>query len=436
VTRRRAIWIVTAAAIVGSIVWVLWPSSEQPYLDMVASLRAAGEPVDFEGLIAQDVPAEGDDGGTDLVEGWKWVDDHVDSRRWDQVVGSWNINCAKDWPETSTREQIAELAAFLGEIEPYLVHVRAAARKARIRFRQGVRDEFGFPKTGAIRRLQQSCWALIAVAVASPDEAMRIEALGDAAAIAARTECVMWFDHVTASTYHVAVARETGRQVESGRLDPAAARARLDPLLRERWLDRAPAALRSHRAFVIQCYRTVLDGTCPYAGPTLWQRLQRLATTGKFPGPYDGPFNPGHAKEIVAYCDALSEALHVPHGRYRDYRSSLESSTWPESELEGPDTFARAAEMLTRADAAAALARVALAAAEFRATRGDYPASLDDLKPMFADGVPLDPFTDAPFVFGHSEGEIRIRSAGGPPEKPEAFDAKLRDDGLFWTLKR
>ena len=91
---------------------------------------------------------------------------------------------------------------------------------------------------------------------------------------------------------------------------------------------------------------------------------------------------------------------------------------------------------LARTDGATRLARIALAAAEHRATHGDFPASLDELKPMFPDGVPLDPYTDAPFVYEKTAAGVRIASAGRLPEDAPLDDATLRERCLVWELKR
>jgi hypothetical protein len=98
--------------------------------------------------------------------------------------------------------------------------------------------------------------------------------------------------------------------------------------------------------------------------------------------------------------------------------------------------FPKIAEMLARADAVTRLARIALAAAEHRATHGDFPASLTDLKWAFPDGVPLDPFTDAPFVYARTATGVRVSSAGRLAEEAPLDDATLRTRCLVWELKR
>jgi hypothetical protein len=146
------------------------------------------------------------------------------------------------------------------------------------------------------------------------------------------------------------------------------------------------------------------------------------------------------ARETVAYCNALTAAMRVPVGPYPEYRRAIRAAAAPQrppdAELKVGILGGRMLEMLCRTDAASRLARVALAVAEVRAKTGDFPASLDELKPMLADGVPLDPYTDAPFVYGKTATGVRIASAGRLAEDPPLADSELRERCLVWELKR
>jgi len=82
------------------------------------------------------------------------------------------------------------------------------------------------------------------------------------------------------------------------------------------------------------------------------------------------------------------------------------------------------------------LTRIGIRTAEACVVHADFPASLDDLKPMFPDGVPLDPFTDAPFVYEKTATDVRIASVGRLPEDKPLDDATLRKRCLVWELKR
>jgi hypothetical protein len=90
----------------------------------------------------------------------------------------------------------------------------------------------------------------------------------------------------------------------------------------------------------------------------------------------------------------------------------------------------------TRTEARVRLARIALAVASLRARTGALPKSLDDLAPDFPQGVPMDPFTDAPFVFTRTDVEIRIASAGRIAGDNPIDDKDLVRDSLLWEWKR
>jgi hypothetical protein len=55
---------------------------------------------------------------------------------------------------------------------------------------------------------------------------------------------------------------------------------------------------------------------------------------------------------------------------------------------------------------------------------------------MFADGVPLDPFTDAPFVYERTPAGLRIASFGRLADEDALDEETLRERCLVWDLKR
>jgi hypothetical protein len=115
--------------------------------------------------------------------------------------------------------------------------------------------------------------------------------------------------------------------------------------------------------------------------------------------------------EVRAFWDATKDAPFV-HG-------------WMPASPGVVESFARTA-------AGARLARVALAVAAHR----DFPPSLDELRPMFPDGVPLDPFTDAPFIYEKTATGARVASLGRLSEDEPLADPTLRERCLVWELKR
>ena len=91
--------------------------------------------------------------------------------------------------------------------------------------------------------------------------------------------------------------------------------------------------------------------------------------------------------------------------------------------------------VFARRDSARALARVALAAAEFREREGRWPVSLDALAPMFPEGVPVDPCDRRPFDYVVTGDEVRISARGTFPDVPSEWtDEDLRDEVLVWEF--
>jgi hypothetical protein len=440
-TRRRVLWIgVSLVALLGAL-W-FWLSPERRYHAYVDGLRAAGEPVDYDGLVGAPPPVE-EDGGPELAAATQWLKDNVTWERWNAVVGPWNMNCDETWPETIKPEERAELAKLLVEVAPYFDGLRRAAAKPRLSPRAGSRDEFGFPSPSLIPDFQQASRVLCAAVVALPDEAARVEAIELLLTLNSRAECATILEDMVAAALARAACAEVRRGLEHGRLDARAARSRLDPHLRAPWLARAPRGMRGDRVFSVQWYQAVLDGRWTSPNPTLAEKVGSYAKTGKAPpskAPFGIEFDEPSAADVIQHCKALSAAMRVPVGPYPEYRKDLLAAVEPlhlsDDHLEKSFIVKRAPDILCSTDAATRLARVAMAACEFRAAHGDFPASLDELKPLFADGVPPDPYTEAPFVYEKTAAGVRIASLGRLPEEAALDDEMLRERVLVWNLKR
>jgi|GEM_PF-4015002 len=68
-------------------------------------------------------------------------------------------------------------------------------------------------------------------------------------------------------------------------------------------------------------------------------------------------------------------------------------------------------ERVADADARHQLARIALAAAKFRAEKGTLPATLAELAPTYLEKIPSDPITQRPFKFENKKDRIVIASS-------------------------
>ena len=436
-TRRTGTLVagILAVALVALVAWAAWPPSEKPYHELVARLRAAGEPVDYDALSPRRGPVS-ENGAAGLRAAREWLTANVRGEAWTTL---WNALPA----DAPTPEPSAELAAVVDRLTPFFELVAGAASKPHLQYLDERRDSTGFP-AGAEWFLRPSYLSLVgdvghvlaACAFGARDANRRTDAIVWNTAIAVRLDCVSAQDHTTAAATASVALLSIRREMERGRLDPAAARARLDPLLREPWIRRVPALARAQRAILVQSYRAILDGTYPIPASmrtTWYERLLHGCKCGGHDAD-DELLHAGMAPTVVRSCELMSRAALLPPSGWRDYRTALQAATGEVGAADG--WFPTIAREFVRLDAAQGLARIALAVAEFSTTRGDFPASLDDLRPMFADGVPIDPFTDAPFVYQRTSTGVRIASLGRLATDPAEEDTELRERGLVWELKR
>ncbi|MCS6860550.1 MAG: type II secretion system protein GspG [Abditibacteriales bacterium] len=101
-------------------------------------------------------------------------------------------------------------------------------------------------------------------------------------------------------------------------------------------------------------------------------------------------------------------------------------------------TFVRAYKKAAGVQARVDLLRLALALRLYRHDHGAYPANLNALQPQYLPAVPLDPFTNKPFVYRREGSGFLLYSFGeNHRDDGGAFDPKLtpRDD-VVWRSKR
>jgi hypothetical protein len=430
VSRRVVVVASVLAAFSAFVIWALQAPSEKQYLDMVASLRAAGEPVDYDGLVTTSV-APKDNGAAGLRDASKWLNENLGAENQWTVVGAWNASCKDPWQETSTPAEIAELTAFLEKADQYFANVAAAVAKPALRFDAGRRDAFGFPEDNGIAVIQQTMRMLGARARAAPDGARRLDAIACEAAIAGRLDAVTIIDRMVAMAAAGAAISDVRREVAAGRIDPAAARARLDPLLRRPWLPTIRTGLRCERVVLIRAYAITLDGTFP--GPRRpWYRNIVPKAWGGSAG--DEWYHAGMAAEIVEECGRLDRAFKVPLAPLAVYHPAVIAELKGASNLAATHvmTYDRLIPAAARMESAQNLARVALAVAELHATTGAWPASLDDVAPMFPDGVPRDPLTGEAFVYVRTKSGATIAA---PPGEALAV-SPIYSGHLSWEFGR
>lgn len=252
--------------------------------------------------------------------------------------------------------------------------------------------------------------ALAGVAVASSKSDRRVAACRSLLLLGRGDEPSRILDLMGEQRFLVRAVEALRFGIERGTLDAAACRAALDGPLAGTAFARLPAALQGERARAIDEYRSFVIAQVDTSRRALL------------------------APSIVMQCEAMREIEAVPSSRAAENLTKVRQV----AERGGPLVIGLSSVVrkLWQCDAATRLARVALAVAEHRATHGDFPASLDELKPMFADGVPLDPFTDAQFAYERTAAGVRIASMGRLADEPALDDATLRERCLVWELKR
>lgn len=428
-SRRRRRWTLGALAVIvaGALVaWTFVPSERELTERAIASLREAGFATTIAELRGPD-PPESANGAVEFRAAVAKEAELTNDAEKAALPGPWNPDLAEDWYENATPDQFDAMAAFVAKLAPAYALLDAASAKSRLRFDAADPETFEWLD---VRPLLESSRLLSVRILGAADPAERIAAAGTSLRIARRIECTSILEHMIALAYAGQGADHLRRQIETGRVTARAARPRIDPELSGTFRVRYPQAVRAEIAWCASLlerhvvegrplpegfaefefapwYESVWEGS-PFRGArTGLPALRRLAE-----------LPPGSARTLLTACQAEEEAAS------------------PGEEVIGI-VLPQMARKFVQADAQLALCRVALAVRERHETTGAWPASLDDLRDAFpGEAVPLDPYTDAPFVYEVAADAVRIASAGRVPDAPARTNAELREDGLVWELPR
>jgi hypothetical protein len=430
--RTIVLWIVVGVGLlVGASALVVSSAySRRPLEDYVAKLKADGEPVTMAQAIGAP-PSTEENGAPGIVEAWReFVRRNGELESWN-VAGPWRRKDYWDWTTTELSDvDAAALRAALVDAKRVFDAVEAARTKPRFRL-----DD-----SGADRAVEGVLSLLAVRAVVAADSVERLSGMQQLAWIATRWErCDVRSERAAALAMRRAAAGVRIGLVR-GDVDAAAARARLDAALATPWLPRFRAVVRFQRAQEIERandpdffeFPDRSRNAKPSPLVVMHERARELVRTWREGGRY-----PWHSPALLvarlSVYDLFEKLPTESYVRMRNAAIEIRSRVGEFSDIEwlGPNAWD-----LTHTDACCRLARVALAVAEHRAKHGDFPASLDELKPMFPDGVPLDPYTDAPFVYERTSAGARIASVGRLSEGKPLDDTTLRERCLVWELKR
>ncbi len=439
------------ALVVAGVIAFLLHDQTAAFHAMVAEMRAAGEPTRYEDLAPAVDPDQ--NGVADLDAACAWLVAKAGPQFTWKAIGPWSVDPNEDvswfeevmteqrddpvailqallahqretlpWWERTTPEQLAELAAFLDTLAPFLDRVEAACAKPHLVYgvRRDSKGDLDWRVGG-----REGREVLSALALAARDPATRLRAIRAQLTIADKVVSPVLRAFGTS-------AQSTGIHdlrigLEANALDAVAARAALDALLRHDWIATIPARLRAECVGTIEGYRSILDGRFPTRP---WYKRVADRIRGKAPP----VLSRETGDELVRFCGVLragAAELTSPRSTYLERILAVD---------ELGAGIARTVWSVRRTEAGQRLARVALAACAHRKANGDWPNSLDELAPLFPDGIPLDPFGEQPFSYERTGAGVRLSSAcmpeyGGDAATQVERDAARREENLLWDLR-
>jgi hypothetical protein len=438
VTKRARLLLVSAAAVVALVVWALVPASEKPFYDYLDERRAAGLANSFEELLGP-MPPDAENGAAELEASIPWVLATCGpSSSWKNSPFDATLALEDYGP---TREQIEGETPAAVQIRPWTDRRNSVLAAPHLRFAITLLPS-GMRSASHMQCLQNAQRLLCMQADAEDDPIRRLAACRATLLFARRIE------PETLMTWMVGTAIESGgvtslrRDVEWGRIDPAAARAACDELLAGSRVDGTRRALRVCSVDFLTAYRELIEGRAVprTAGQSWWQRTSRRVErlVSRLRGVPEYPeLEPGMAHTVVSICRGLdaAAAADLSADLSKDGVDGLDpTGTLRECGIDG--IVVHVMSLAVQTDAQTRLARVALAVAAHREEHGAFPASLDELRAAFPDGVPNDPYTDAAFVYEPTKDGVRISSAGRFPGTPAPEEDTRRAQQLVWELKR
>ncbi len=433
---RRRLLVATGlvvAALTAS--WALRPTPAERLAVDVGEMRAAGEPVTFEELLPA-MPPDAENGAQPIDDAFAWLAEHDPENAWrERAIGSAQVEFADAAALLDARVLVDELAPLFERID------RAAARPA-IAWALGPHDTAA---TAMVELVASDRLAVIGdllhtrlLVARRADE--RIASILGSLRVGWRVRTARSFEASSAVELHAQGSALLRARLEQGDADLAAARSALDEALDVAWTERFADAVRGDRVQAVAVLPFVFDGSwhehqaawlarLGINPPTAFERLEdafKAMASGRAPPAY-GDDDPDGSQLIEA---ARGVGWFVAAGR-----SARE--IWDEEgspDREGSDWYPALMAEFVRADAAARLARLALAACEHRRAQGAWPATPSDLAPLFPDGVPADPFTGEPFELEIVEGALLLRATPWRTLPLQTTEEGLRDAGLRWRL--
>jgi hypothetical protein len=429
-----------AALLLGG-AWLVMSStySRRPIDNYVAQARIAGKPVTLREAFGS-VPAPEANGAPELLAACARVQAQKGRPLIWQVKGPWNVE-VDPWYEGLSAADLRALDSALAEVQPLFDAVAAALAKPRLCFAAFGAD--GRPEQGDyVLPVCDTASVLLARATISSD-AERLDAAALLGELAIRWEGCTMLDELAAANVMRKCAHAVQHELLRPDVDAARWRARLDAALARPWLPRFGKVVRRERAWFAEnasltgeglsfrWYDRVIEGERRPPLRRLGEQAEDLLQAW-LNGEMTPHSSPAYLAHVLTACEQLEAA---PTSSYSALQQAIAETAGRIADQEQVLHVSRLALILNDTDACCRLARIALALAEFRAQRGDLPAALDELQPLLGGAVPLDPYSDEPFVFAKTAAGVRVSSVrrlGGKASDQLTLSERL----LTWELRR
>jgi hypothetical protein len=426
----RNVAIGSGLALLAACLWfALLPSPEERLADLVAELRARGEPVSLAEM-EPPMPPDDQNGAHDIDAAMAWFAENEPEGDWgSRMAGPWN-NTLRDGYEDASPEQRQALAEFLSFLQPFFELVDRGVEKPEIAWAlperksaEDVLDSLRWAPT--IQSLQRFLYARARYA---GTEAERRRGIRSLLLLSSRTRVRTNLDHLTAASGFRSGCRILHGALAESRIDPLGARASLDEALRTHWDARYPALVRGQRAYELECIPFWIDGSLPKAlgqgpPPTGWETfLEGLKQLRKGRWRFEARGSPAaRVRWAVELGQLLEPGMTFEDTFTQAYRLRNSPAL----------IISRIRERLGECDVQAALARIALAAYEHRRLHGAWPEGPDELGALFPEGVPVDGFSGEPVTFERVDDGLGLRTQ----LRRELFgDETPFELGLEWRL--
>jgi len=435
---RRVLVAALVLVAVGVLLYVLWSLRTRYGLEAeIARLRAAGEPVTLEELWPPEIEPESENAA--LL--YQQADNLFKKNGFEAFEKSVGTDVSWDDPGSWSEETVATVRQMVEQCDEALALVRRAAHMDRCRFD----PKWGWPATTPIYHyamLRQAARALYWSAALKLHDGDADGALEEARDAFLTSRAVATERTLIGLLVQLAII-----QTGLGEAQSVLAESTPRPELLRSFLadaEQTRAALRQHlvdafkgeRVAALASMAELLDAVdlLPAASRRAAPPPPRasLAWLGR----------PVIGGMVMGYLDTVTRAIEFGRANWVEAQPSMDTlqsdaARWRTHYLRNRSrvlaalavpAWVSAKKAETRAEAALAVAEVAMALKLYQGEHGEYPESLDALSGAFLPVVPTDPFTDKPLVYVRRDGGFLVYSVG-PNGKDDAGVTENWKDG-------